>query len=72
MQRLVRYLIGREQAAARLEELVRERTRQFQEANNQLIAAQDPLEMAPEALERDRRFADSLLEQAGFELAVPP
>ncbi len=32
-----RYLIEREQAADRLEELVRERTRQLQEANDQLV-----------------------------------
>ena len=44
-----RYLSEREQAASRLEELVRERTGQLQEANNRLIAAQESLTMALEA-----------------------
>ena len=44
-----RYLIEREQAADRLEELVRERTRQLQETNDQLVAARDSLKMALEA-----------------------
>ena len=44
-----KYLAEREQAASRLEELVRERTRQLQEANDQLIAAQESLTMALEA-----------------------
>ena len=44
-----RYLAEREQAAARLEELVRERTRQLREANDHLIAAQESLTMALEA-----------------------
>ena len=44
-----RYLIEREQAADRLEELVRERTRQLQEANDQLVAARDSLKMALDA-----------------------
>ena len=44
-----RYLIEREQAADRLEELVGERTRQLQEANDQLVAARDSLKMALEA-----------------------
>jgi len=44
-----RYLIEREQAADRLEELVRERTRQLQEANGQLVAARDSLKMALDA-----------------------
>jgi signal transduction histidine kinase len=43
------YLLEREQAGIRLEELVRERTRQLQEANDQLTAAQDSLTMALEA-----------------------
>ena len=37
------YLDEREQAANRLEALVRERTRQLQEANDQLVAAQENL-----------------------------
>jgi signal transduction histidine kinase len=44
-----RYLSEREQAASRLEELVRERTGQLQEANNRLVAAQESLTMALEA-----------------------
>jgi signal transduction histidine kinase/CheY-like chemotaxis protein len=44
-----RYLAEREQAAGRLEELVRERTLQLQNANNQLMAARDSLTMALEA-----------------------
>lgn len=44
-----RYLAEREQAASRLEQLVAERTRQLQEANNHLIAAQESLTMALEA-----------------------
>jgi response regulator RpfG family c-di-GMP phosphodiesterase len=44
-----KYLREREQAASRLEELVRERTSQLQEANNQLTAAQENLTMALEA-----------------------
>ena len=44
-----RYLAEREEAASRLEELVRERTRQLQEANNRLTAAQQSLTMALEA-----------------------
>ena len=44
-----RYLIEREQAADRLEQLVRERTRQLQEANDQLVAARDSLKMALDA-----------------------
>ena len=36
-------------AADRLEELVRERTGQLQEANDQLVAARDSLEMALDA-----------------------
>ena len=44
-----RYLIEREQAAERLEELVHERTRQLQEANDQLVAARDSLKVALEA-----------------------
>ena len=44
-----RYLIEREQAADRLEELVRERTRQLQETNDQLVAARDSLKVALEA-----------------------
>ena len=44
-----KYLLEREQAASRLEELVRERTRQLQEANDQLTAAQESLTMALEA-----------------------
>ncbi len=43
------YLREREQAGIRLEELVRERTRQLQEANDQLTAAQENLTMALEA-----------------------
>ena len=43
------YLREREQAGIRLEELVRERTRQLQEANDQLTAAQESLTMALEA-----------------------
>jgi signal transduction histidine kinase/ActR/RegA family two-component response regulator len=44
-----RYLNEREQAASRLEELVSERTRQLQEANDHLIGAQESLTMALEA-----------------------
>ena len=44
-----RYLIERERAADRLEELVLERTRQLQETNDQLVAARDSLKMALEA-----------------------
>ena len=43
------YLIEREQAASRLEDLVRERTRQLQEANDQLVAARASLTMALDA-----------------------
>jgi len=44
-----RYLSEREEAAARLERLVRERTQQLQEANDHLTAAQESLTMALEA-----------------------
>src|SRR5205085_2015719 len=44
-----KYLLEREQAASRLEELVRERTGQLQEANDHLTAAQESLTMALEA-----------------------
>jgi signal transduction histidine kinase/ActR/RegA family two-component response regulator len=44
-----KYLAEREEAAGRLEELVRERTRQLQEANDRLMAAQQSLTMALEA-----------------------
>ena len=44
-----KYLQEREQAAIRLEELVRERTHQLQESNDQLTAAQESLTMALEA-----------------------
>jgi outer membrane protein assembly factor BamB len=44
-----RYLAEREEAANRLEELVRERTRQLQEMNNRLTATQESLTMALEA-----------------------
>jgi signal transduction histidine kinase/response regulator RpfG family c-di-GMP phosphodiesterase len=44
-----KYLAEREQAASRLEALVRERTRQLQEANDCLTAAQESLTMALEA-----------------------
>ena len=44
-----RYLVEREQAADRLEEIVRERTGQLWEANDQLVAARDSLKMALEA-----------------------
>jgi signal transduction histidine kinase/CheY-like chemotaxis protein len=44
-----KYLQEREQAALRLEELVRERTHQLQETNDQLTAAQESLTMALEA-----------------------
>jgi signal transduction histidine kinase/response regulator RpfG family c-di-GMP phosphodiesterase len=44
-----KYLREREQAASRLEELVRERTHQLQEANDHLTAAQESLTMALEA-----------------------
>ena len=43
------YLIEREQAASRLEALVWERTRQLQEANDQLVAARASLTMALDA-----------------------
>jgi signal transduction histidine kinase/ActR/RegA family two-component response regulator len=46
-----KYLAEREQAANRLEELVRERTRQLQEANDRLLAAQESLTMALDAAE---------------------
>jgi signal transduction histidine kinase/ActR/RegA family two-component response regulator len=44
-----RYLAEREEAANRLEELVRERTRQLLEANNRLTAAQQSLRIALDA-----------------------
>jgi signal transduction histidine kinase/response regulator RpfG family c-di-GMP phosphodiesterase len=44
-----KYLAEREEAADRLEQLVRERTLQLQEANNHLTAAQQSLTMALEA-----------------------
>jgi hypothetical protein len=44
-----KHLQDREQAAIRLEELVRERTGQLQDANDQLTAAQESLTMALEA-----------------------
>jgi signal transduction histidine kinase len=44
-----KYLREREQAANRLEDLVRERTQQLQEANDHLTAAQESLTMALEA-----------------------
>ncbi|MGE5270457.1 MAG: ATP-binding protein [Thiohalocapsa sp.] len=44
-----KYLEEREQAASRLEDLVSERTRQLQEANDRLTAAQESLTMALEA-----------------------
>jgi len=44
-----RYLREREQAASRLEATVQERTQQLQEANNDLVAAQESLTMALEA-----------------------
>jgi signal transduction histidine kinase/ActR/RegA family two-component response regulator len=44
-----RYLAEREHVASRLEELIGERTRQLQDANNRLIAAQESLTMALEA-----------------------
>ena len=44
-----KYLAEREQAANRLEALVRERTRQMQESNDQLVAAQENLTMALQA-----------------------
>jgi len=43
------YLAEREQAAARLEQLVAERTRQLQQANDRLTAAQESLTMALDA-----------------------
>jgi signal transduction histidine kinase/ActR/RegA family two-component response regulator len=46
---VAKYLLEREQAASRLEELVRERTGQLQEANDHLTAAQESLTMALEA-----------------------
>ena len=44
-----KYLREREETADRLEALVRDRTRQLQEANDQLLAAQENLTMALEA-----------------------
>ena len=44
-----KYLAEREHAASRLEELVGERTRQLQDANDRLTAAQESLTMALEA-----------------------
>jgi signal transduction histidine kinase/ActR/RegA family two-component response regulator len=44
-----RYFAEREEAASRLEDLVRERTRQLQEANDRLTAARQSLTMALEA-----------------------
>jgi signal transduction histidine kinase len=44
-----KYLEEREQAAVRLEELVRKRTHQLQDANDQLTGAQESLTMALEA-----------------------
>jgi signal transduction histidine kinase/response regulator RpfG family c-di-GMP phosphodiesterase len=46
---VAKYLREREHAAQRLEDLVGERTRQLQEANDQLTAAQESLTMALEA-----------------------
>ena len=43
------YLAEREQAANRLEQVVRQRTRELQEANDRLTAAQESLTMALEA-----------------------
>jgi len=48
---VAKYLAEREQAASRLEDLIRERTQQLQQANDRLTAAQDSLTMALEAAE---------------------
>ncbi len=63
-----KYLDEREQAANRLEALVRERTRQLQEANNQLVAAQENLTMALEAAQ----MRTWNLDLPGYETAKPP
>ena len=68
-----RYLREREQAASRLEELVRERTRQLQEANNHLTAAQESLTMALEAAQmRTWNFDLAGYEIEGSPLRKPP
>jgi len=58
-----KYLAEREQAASRLEELIRERTRQLQEANIRLIGAQESLTMALEAAQM-RTWNVDLIERA--------
>src|SRR5437763_713554 len=63
-----KYLDEREQAANRLEALVRERTRQLQEANDQLVAAQENLTMALEAAQ----MRTWNLDLPGFETAKSP
>jgi len=63
-----KYLDEREQAANRLEALVRERTRQLQEANNQLLAAQENLTMALEAAQ----MRTWNLDLPGYETAKSP
>jgi signal transduction histidine kinase len=65
-----KYLREREQAGIRLEELVHERTRQLQEANDQLTAAQENLTMALEAAQ----MRPWNLVLAGYEVAesAPP
>jgi len=63
-----KYLDEREQAANRLEALVRERTRQLQEANNQLVAAQENLTMALEAAQ----MRTWNLDLPGYETAKSP
>ena len=63
-----KYLDEREQAANRLEALVRERTRQLQEANDQLLAAQENLTMALEAAQ----MRTWNLDLPGYETAKSP
>ena len=60
-----KYLREREETADRLEALVRDRTRQLQEANDQLLAAQENLTMALEAAQ----MRTWNLDLSGFEIA---
>jgi signal transduction histidine kinase/ActR/RegA family two-component response regulator len=63
-----KYLEEREQAAIRLEALVRERTRQLQEANDQLVVAQENLTMALDAAQ----MRTWNLDLPGYETAKSP
>ena len=61
-----RYLAEREHAASRLEQLVGERTRQLQDANSRLIAAQESLTMALEAAQMRTWHLDLAEYRAGY------